>query len=151
MDALHEMMARRIWRGCFVIVLLSVCVLGACSAYVRMGTTVIADSVSPDGKWDAVLLVRNGGAMTGYSTAISITRANWVARQSALFALYRPVHVFVADDNDGQVVSGSQGQIDVKVRWASTTELVVACPAMARVARADSKFQSVNIRYVPST
>jgi len=144
------MMSRKILRWCLVIVLLSVCGLGACGAYVRMGTTVIADFVSPDGRWDAVLMVRNGGAMTGYSTVISVVRANWFARQLALYALYRPVHVFVADDNNGAVGSGNQGQIDVKVRWTSTTELIVAYPEKARVAREDSKFRSVSIRYIPS-
>ena len=143
-------MSRKVLYWCLAIVLLSLCGFGACGAYVRMGTTVVADFVSPDGRWDAVLMVRNGGAMTGYSTAISITKANWVARQLALYALYRPVHVFVADDNNGQVVVGSQGQMDVKVRWASTTELIVAYPDRARVARKDSNFKSVSIRYIPS-
>lgn len=78
-------------------------------------------------------MVRNGGAMTGYSTAVSVVSANWIARQLALFALYRPVHVFVADDNDGAVAWGSHGQLDVKVRWASTTDLIVTYPEKARV------------------
>jgi hypothetical protein len=144
------MMGRKILRGCFVVVLLSVCALGACGVYVRMGTTVIGDFVSPDGRWDAVLMVRNGGAMTGYSTAISVVRTNWYARQLALYALHRPAHVFVADDNNGAVSWGKQGQIDVKIRWTSTAELIVAYPEKARVAREDSKFQSVSIRYIPS-
>jgi 3-deoxy-D-manno-octulosonic acid (KDO) 8-phosphate synthase len=115
-----------------------------------MGTTVIGDSVSPDRKWDAVLMVRNGGAMTGYSTVISVVRANWVARQIALLALYRPVHVFVADDNDGAVRSGNRGQMDVKIRWASATELIIAYAEKARVARQDPRFRSVTIQYIAS-
>jgi hypothetical protein len=93
----------KICRWCLAMVLLCMCGLAACGAYVRMGTTVIADFISPDGRWDAVLMVRNGGAMTGYSTAVSVVRANRVNRQLELYALYRPVHVFVADDNDGAV------------------------------------------------
>lgn len=144
------MVSRKILRWFFAIVLLSVCGLGASGVYVRMGTTVIADFVSPDGRWDAVLMVRNGGAMTGYSTVISVVRANWVARQLALYALYRPVHLFVADDNNGAVGLGNQDQMDVKVRWASTTEVIVAYPGKARVTREDPKFRSVAIRYIPS-
>ena len=46
-------------------------------------------------------MVRNGGAMTGYATVISLVRnKNWVARQAALFW---PRAVFAADDNDGAV------------------------------------------------
>ena len=121
-----------------------------CAAYVRLGTTVVGDFPSPDGKWDAALMVRNGGAMTGYSTAISVVRANWLARELALCALYRPVHVFVADDNDGKVAWGSQGQINVKVWWASTSELDVTYPDKTRVIRAEPKVNSVNIRYALS-
>lgn len=140
----------KIWRWCLAVVLLCMCGLAACGAYVRMGTTVLADFISPDGRWDAVLMVRNGGAMTGYSTAVSVVRTNWVARQLALCALYRPVHVFVADDNDGAVAWGSHGQLNVKVRWASTTNLIVTYPERARVSREDSRFRSVNIQYIAS-
>ena len=137
----------KIWRWCLAVVLLCMCGLAACGAYVRLGTTVIADFISPDGRWDAVLIVRNGGAMTGYATAVSVVRANWFARQ---LALYRPAHVFVADDNDRAVAWGSHGQLDVKMRWASTTNLVVTYPEKARVFREDSSFRSVNIQYIAS-
>jgi hypothetical protein len=145
-----KMLSRKLLNWCFAIALLAMCGLAACSAYVRMGTVVIADFVSPDKRWDAILMVRNDGAMTDYSTVVSVVRTNWIARQLALYALYRPVHVFVADDNDGVVTWGNQGLIDVKVRWASTTELVVTYPEKSRISRKDPNFQSVSIRYVPS-
>ena len=141
----------RLWCAVLAsLVLLVLFGMVGCTAYVRWGTTVVGDFLSPDQKWDAVLIVRNGGAMTGYATAISVVRANWLGRELALCALYRPVHVFVADDNDGKVPWGSQGQINVKVRWASPTELVVTYPAETRVLRADSKVNSVTVRYAPS-
>ena len=138
----------RLW--CAVLASLLLFGMVGCTAYVRWGTTVVGDFLSPDERWDAVLIVRNGGAMTGYATAISVVRANWLARELALCALYRPVHVFVADDNDGEVPWGSQGQINVKVRWTSPAELFVTYPAETRVLRADSKVNSVTIRYAPS-
>ena len=127
--------------------LLAMCGLAACGAYVRSGTAVIADFVSPDRKWDAVLMVRNGGAMTGYATVVSVVKANWPARQ---LALYRPTHAFVADDNDGAVPWGRQGVIDVKVRWASPTELVVTYPEKSHVSKKDPSYESVSIQYVAS-
>lgn len=75
-------------------------IVAGCATYIRLGTTVIGDFVSPDGVHDAVLMVRNGGAASGYSTGISIVRAHApLARELAL--LRGGMNVFVADDNDG--------------------------------------------------
>ena len=114
----------------------------------RYGTTVIGDFLSPDGKWDALLLVRNGGAMTGYATQISIVEGgNRFARQVALF---RASPVFVVDDNDGTVRWGDRGQLNLKLDWTSGTQLVVTYPERARVFRQEPAFRSVRIRYFPS-
>lgn len=142
---------RRALRWSSVVILLVLCTLGACGGYVRLGTTVVANSVSPDGKWDAILVVRNGGAMTGFSTGVSVVKANWFSRQLALYAMQRPVHVFVADDNNGAVSVGSKGQISVAVRWASSNDLVIQYPGRARVVKQDTEFRSVRIQYVHSS
>jgi hypothetical protein len=90
----------RLWGAVVGLVLLSL--LGGCCAYLRLGTTVIGDFVSPDGKWDAVLTVRNGGAMTGYATAVFIVGAgNPLARQ---IALIRAAHVFVVTIMTGRFI-----------------------------------------------
>jgi hypothetical protein len=113
-----------------------------------LGTTVVGDFPSADGKWNAVLMVRNGGAMTGYATVISLVRnKNWVARQAALFW---PRAVFAADDNDGAVSWGNKGQIKLDVRWASNTQLIVAYPEKARVFKQERNFHSLNVQYVVS-
>jgi hypothetical protein len=117
-------------------------------AYVRLGTAVIGDFLSPDEKWDALVLVRNGGAMTGYATQISIVEGgNRFARQ---FALFRASPVFVVDDNDGAVRWGDRGQLDLRLDWTSSTQLVVTYPEKARVFRQEPAFRSVKIRYSPS-
>jgi hypothetical protein len=139
-----------IWRWGLAVVLLCTCGLAAFGAYFRMGTTVIEDSISPDGRWDAVLMVRNGGAMTGYVTAVSVVRANWITRQLALCALYRTANVFVADDNDELVALGSHNELNVKLQWVSKTDLIVAYPDGARVYREDFRFRSVSIQYIAS-
>jgi hypothetical protein len=118
-----------------------------CIAYVRLGATVIANIPSPDGKWDAVLMVRNGGAMTGYATAIALVSNNWISWE---IATLWPKHVFVLDDNDGAITVGDRGQIRVDAYWQTNTELVVTYPEKARVLRQELKSDSVNVRYAVS-
>lgn len=129
---------------CLGFVLFALLTVGGCSAYLRWGTTVIGDFVSPDGVQDAVLIVRNGGAMTGYATGISVVHRNPLARQ---LALVRGANVFVVDDNDGAVRWGDRGQLDVKVSWLSNTQLFVQYPAKARVFKQETSYRSTTIRY----
>ena len=63
--------------------LFALLVVGVCFTYVIRGTTVIGDFVSPDGVHDAVLMVRDGGAVTGYITGISLLPHNSLARHLA--------------------------------------------------------------------
>jgi hypothetical protein len=132
----------------FAVALCALLIVGGCSAYVRLGTKVIGDFVSPDGVHDAVLIVRNGGAATGYSTGISLVPVrNPLARQ---LALIRGMNLFVVDDNDGAVRWGDRGQLDVKINWVSNTQLLVQYPAKARVFKQEASYQSTTVRYVPS-
>jgi hypothetical protein len=91
-------------------------------------------------------MVRNGGAMTGYATGISLVHRNLLARQ---LALINGPNVFVVDDNDGAVPWGDRGQINVKVSWLSNTQLLVQYPAKARALRQDTSHRSTTIRYAP--
>jgi hypothetical protein len=137
----------RLWGFATALVLLSILV--SCCVYFKSGTTAIGDFVSPDGKWDALLMVRNGGAMTSYSTAISMVRANHsLSRQVALF---RSGNLFVIDDNDGAVRVGDLGQIDVNVNWVSSTHLVITYPQKVHINKQESSFRSVTVKYVPVT
>jgi hypothetical protein len=114
-------------------------------AYLRLATTVIGDFVSPDGTHDAVLTVRNGGAAGGYSTDVSLVRAHIpLARQIALLG---SGDLFVIDDNDGAIRWGDRGQLDVKVRWVSNTELLIQYPAKAHVFKEVTSYESTTVRY----
>ena len=67
-----------------LVVLVLVSCFGACGAYIRMGTDPIAGYVCPDGKWEALVMVRNGGAMDRFSTQISVvSTTNPVVEQLA--------------------------------------------------------------------
>ncbi len=92
-------------------------------------------------------MVRNGGAETGYSTAISIVRAgNPLTRQFALIA--RP-NLFSADDNDGLVRWGNRGQLDIKVNWVSSSHLLIRYPAKTRLYKQVTSYRSVTVQYLP--
>ena len=104
--------------------------MGASGAYLKLGTQRIGEAVSPDRRWTAVLMVRNGGAMTGYATVVSVTHANWLER--GIVWLW-PENVFIADDNHGALSSGDQGQVSVGLKWESSTHLEVSYPERARI------------------
>jgi hypothetical protein len=92
-------------------------------------------------------MVRNGGAMTGYATAIALVRNNWISRQ---IATLWPKHVFVVDDNNGAITWGDRGQLKVEAYWRTNSELIVTYPEKARVLRQELKSDSVNVRYAVS-
>ena len=133
-----------IWLVLVVLVLVSC--FGACGAYIRMGTDPIAGYVCPDGKWEALVMVHNGGAMDRFSTQISVvSTTNPVVEQ---LALYRKGNAFIADDDHGAVPSDDRGQIDIKVVWKSPRELTVSYPAGTRVFEQARRIGAVTIRYV---
>jgi hypothetical protein len=137
----------RLW--CFVTAAVLLAALGGCAAYLRLGTTVVGRATSPDGNREVLTVVRNGVAMTGFATTVSIIGAHdLVARQ---FVPFGAIHVFFgADDNGGAVRLGNRGQMDVKVDWVTNTQLVVTYPEKASVFRQESAFDSVAIRYLTS-
>ena len=140
-----NLMKLRWWFLAFA--LCALLIVGGCSAYLRLGTRVIGDFVSPDGRHDAVLMVRNGGAATGYSTGISLVSSNPLARQ---LALMKRTNLFVVDDNDGAVRWGDRGQLDVRISWTSNSQLLVQYPAKARVYKQERSYQSTTVQYAQS-
>ena len=125
----------------FLLLVVLICLNGC----VRLGTTVTSEIISPDNKWDAVLMVRNGGAMTDFSTQISvINKAGTFAKQGALWTAG---NIFIADDDHGKIPVDGNGQINVKIVWASASKLIVSCPGKARVFKQEPTFQSVTIGY----
>ena len=127
------------------IVLLALLILGSCCACLRNATTVIGDFVSPDHTLDAVLMVTNFGAMSGYATGIALVHTRIpLARQ---LAVTLGPDLFVVDDNEGKVSVGDRGQIDVMIRWLSNRQLLVQYPAKAYVYRQKPSYYSVKIQY----
>ena len=112
---------------------------------VRVGTDTIADYVSPDGKWDVLLMVRKAGTITDFSTQVSIVRArDPIAREAAL---YLPGNVFVVDDSHGAVASDHRGRIAVWIDWALNTDLTVSYPAGAHPSKMVHATRGVRVFY----
>jgi hypothetical protein len=114
-------------------------------ALVRSWTEVVRDVPSPDGKWDVMLMVRNGGATTDYSTQLSVVPAG--GRLSRELALCRPGNVFIADGNHGAVAVDDRGFMHVDVLWQSPDLVVITFPPSARVFKQERRFQSLAINY----
>jgi len=114
-------------------------------ALVRSWTEVVGDVPSPDGKWDVVLMVRNAGATTDYSTQLSVVPAH--GRLSREIALGRPGNVFIADGNHGAVAVDNRGRIHVDVVWQSPNVVLITFPPSSRVFKQERRFQSVIINY----
>ena len=119
-------------------------VLVAPLALVRSWTEVVGDLPSPDGKWDVVLMVRNAGAVTDYSTQLSVVPASRLSRE---IALCRPGNVFIANGNKGAVPVDARGMMHVDVVWKSPDLVVITFPSSARVFKQERRFKSLTINY----
>ncbi len=114
-------------------------------ALVRSWTEVVGDVPSPNGKWDVVLMVRNAGATTDYSTQLSVVPAG--GRLSREIALCRPGNVFIADGNHGAVAVTDRGFMHLDVVWQSANLVLITIPPSARVFKQERRFQSVLVNY----
>ncbi|MFZ0814338.1 MAG: hypothetical protein WAM78_02400 [Candidatus Sulfotelmatobacter sp.] len=114
-------------------------------ALVRSWTEVVGYVPSPDGKWDVVLMIRNAGATTDYSTQLSVISAG--ERVSRELALCRPGNVFIADGNHGAVAVDHRGSMHVDVVWQSPNLVLITFPPRARVFKQERRFQSVIVNY----
>ena len=122
------------------VLIISAAVWIAPFALVRSGTEVVGDVLSPDGKWDVVLMVRNGGATTDYSTQLSVIPA--VGRLSReLPSRPSPGNVLIADGNHGAVAVNDRGFMHVDVVWQSPNLVVITFPPSARVFKQERWFQ----------
>lgn len=113
--------------------------------FIRSGTDVAEEISSPDGAYTAMLMVRNGGATTDYSTQISVVHARGFL--SRFLATGRPGNLFIADGDHGAVPVNGRGLMDVELKWESPSDLLIYYPPNARVYKKTSKLRSVAVKY----
>ena len=104
------------------------------------GNEVLAQAASPTGSHKAIVFQRDCGATTGFSTQVSV-----LAQQSDLGN--HAGNVFVADSNHGSAPAGPSGGPVVTVQWRAPNLLVIFHHATARVFKAESRVNLIEVRY----
>jgi hypothetical protein len=109
-------------------------------AYFFCDNKIVAELLSPDGKYKAVVFVKDCGATTTWSTHISVIRWwNWVGRNDA-------GNAFVMDDGDGAPEGPGHGP-EARIRWTSGRALAVSHHPQAKIFRAENQVDGVTINY----
>lgn len=108
------------------------------------GNEVISEVASPDNQFKAVVFERDCGATTDFSTQVSIIKtSDSLGNFSG--------NVFTSDTNHGYAPSGPGGGPEVKVRWISSSLLVVSYHSAARVFEAKQAVGLVKVQYEEQT
>ncbi len=106
------------------------------------GNTVVAEVLSPDPRYKAVVFHRDCGATTGFSTQVSVIRAlDPLPNESG--------NVFVADGQHGTTPPTGAGGLEVGAWWKSGTSLVISHPPGARVFKQATEILGVQVAYEP--
>ncbi len=112
-------------------------------AWLKSGTDVVGTYTSASGRWQAVVMSCDPGAMGNFSTQISILPT--MAGISRRLAWCGSGNAFVADDDRGAVPLGDKGQIAVTVVWTSPSSLVIRYPSGADVYHCESSTFGIRI------
>ena len=114
------------------------------AAFMNAATTVISEDVSPDGQWEAVVMVRNPGAADGFATTVAIQNARLPFR--SLRAILNRGD-FTVNDNEHAIPLGNKGQIAVRATWLSEQSLRIEYPHNAGVLKQPANVGIVAIQY----
>ena len=110
-----------------ILLLGGVLVLSSCSDMCRNET--VSESVSPDGRYRAVVFTRDCGATTDYSTQVSILPASSDTPPRGIGNTF--------------VCAGG----DVGVDWTSGGGLMIHCPSQTRVFKSKTRVRGVDVTY----
>lgn len=100
------------------------------------GVQIVQRHASPAGTWEAVLLQRDCGATTSFTTQIAVQRPKEMPESG---------NVFVADDGRGAARTGPWGGPWAEVSWLSDSRLSVRYAEGARVFLMASKVRAVDV------
>jgi hypothetical protein len=108
------------------------------------GNNILSESVSPDGKWRAVMFAVDCGATTtskelNSAPRISILRAG------------EPLSDADSGNIFGARTDGTSKFLNVQANWTGAREVTVVFPADAAVVKQITKYQEVTVKYVPET
>src|SRR5262245_35356226 len=130
---------KRVFVTLAVLALTASATLYSCACFV-CGNDVVAELPSPDGKYKAVVFVRDCGATTTWSTHVSVIHWwNWVGRNDVGNAL-------VMDEGDGAPEGPGHG-LEASSHCTSDRALVVSRHPQARVFSSASQIDGVTISF----
>ncbi|GAB3368001.1 MULTISPECIES: hypothetical protein [Giesbergeria] len=102
---------------------------------------VLAEYLSPNNKLKVVTFQRDCGATTGFSTQVLIiSSADALENESG--------NTFIADTNHDAAPIGQGGGPEVQINWLSDLRLQIQNHKLARIFRAETKYEGVNVEYV---
>jgi len=100
----------------------------------------VGEHTSPDGKYKAVLFVRDCGATTGFSTQVSLLRSNQNLKNES-------GNLFIADTDHGKIPSDPKGGLEVRIVWKGSKDFYIFHHESARVFKAEKKVKGINVEY----
>jgi hypothetical protein len=103
--------------------------------------TPIAESMSPDGKYKAIVLARAFGTANGMSTKVAVVGANAANTESLGTAV-------IVDTNSGASPAGLGGGPTVGTTWVSESELRLTYHSNAKVWKAATSVGPIRITHV---
>lgn len=101
---------------------------------------VVAEYPSPDRRMKVTVFERDCGATTGFSTQASLLGANRALPGGA-------GNIFIADGDHGAAPEGPHGGPEVDVHWLSDQEVIVRHHVLARVFKAEKRYDGVHFDY----
>ena len=101
---------------------------------------VLKEYASPSGHWKAVVFERNCGATTEFATHVAlVVNGDGISGDVRSF--------FAADTDRGSAPADRGGGPEVRFRWLSDTKAELQHHRLARVIRAESAPQQVQVTY----
>jgi hypothetical protein len=97
---------------------------------------------SPDGKYYAVVFIRNVGATTDFSMQVSIIKqGSFLGNTSG--------NIFICDSDHGKAIPQEDHTFWLKLSWLSPSELIIQYDERVRIFKKIQKYKNINIRYDP--
>ncbi len=102
---------------------------------------VLAQYLSPNNKLKAVTFQRDCGATTSFSTQVSIISSTDALKNES-------GNIFIADTNHDAAPIGQGGGPEVQINWLSDSHLQIQKHNLARIFRAETKYEGIKIEYI---
>ncbi|WP_234086448.1 hypothetical protein [Azonexus sp. R2A61] len=133
-----------LWTIGIVVVTMGGCLFALDRLTSGMCATTVFDQIpSPSNKLKAVIFQVDCGASTDFNTHVAIVKTSFDTANTQDL----PKSFFAADSNHGRAPAGLTRGPDVRVKWASDSELDLQYHQFARAIRTEESQAGVMIKY----